>query len=228
MDTGSIINLCTVENMSLAELYEDPQFNKIPKDKIFDYISMSGRIAGDKAAKIKTDNENTELMDICRSKGVTVNIVDKDYSIMNVRYRAEIYYDKKIINIMKNSIVQMYDQLKDIQFFEDNFPITVDKIIDIHAAHELYHLMESIDREETPGLLPKVTSIKIGRFEKKAEVVRTSEVAAHIFCMKLLELPFHPKLLDYLYLVSSGEVTEKRLIEFLRDIQKFNESIRNI
>lgn len=219
MNIDKIISLCTTYNMSLAELYDDSQFNKIPKGKIDDYIIGAINIAKLKANKIKNENKSMSLIDICKSKGVTVNILDKDYIAANVHYRAEIYYLDKSINIMKSSIVQMCDQLTKLNLFYDRYDISYERVVDIHVAHELYHLIEYIDKEETGSLLPKVTSIKVGRFERKSEVVRTSEVAAHIFCMEILNLPFHPKLLDYLYLLSNGEVTEDRLVEFLYRIE---------
>jgi hypothetical protein len=214
--------------MTLAELSEDPLFDKIPKDKIRVYIDGSINIARDKAAKLKKEAGETALIDICQAKGITVNMVERDYSVMNVRYRAEIIYDKKLINIMQGSINHMYNQLKDLNLFEDKYPISVDSIADIHVAHELYHVIEYIDEEKTGSLLPEITSFKIGRLEKKSEISKTSEAAAHIFCMELLNLPFHPKLLDYLYLLGTGEVTREKLLDYLEGIAKKNALISTI
>lgn len=226
MDIDRIVKLCTPENMTLAELSEDPLFDKIPKDKIRVYIDGSINIAREKAAKFKKEAGETALIDICQAKGITVNMVDRDYSVMNVRYRAEIIYDKKLINIMKGSINHMYNQLKDL--FEDKYPISIDCITDIHVAHELYHVIEYIDNEKTGSLLPEITSFKIGRLEKKSEISKTSEAAAHIFCMELLNLPFHPKLLDYLYLLGTGEVTEEKLLDYLEGIENQNALIGTV
>lgn len=223
MDINRIKKLCTISNMSFIELYEDPQFNKIPKENIKGYISSIENIARSKAVKLKNENPNISLLDICKSKGITVNIIKKDDSVSNIHYRAEIFYEKKIINIVKNSITEMLKQLRNLNFY-----LSMNKIEEIHLAHELYHLIEYIDGEETGNLLPKVTSIKIGKFEKKSKIIRASEAAAHIFCLEMLELPFHPRLLDYLYLVAVGEVTEEKLIEYLEDIQKAYRSNFNI
>jgi len=220
VDIDRIAKLCTPENMSLAELMEDPLFHKIPEDKVKLYIDGSINVAREKAAKLKKEAGGTALIDICENKGITVNIVNRDYSLMNVRYRAEIIYDKKIINIMKGSINHMYNQLMKLNLFEDKFHVSVDSITDIHVAHELYHVIEYIDGEKTGSLLPEITSFKIGRIEKKSEISKTSEAAAHIFCMELLKLPFHPKLLDYLYLLGTGEVIEEKLLDYLESIEK--------
>jgi len=228
--------------MTFAELREDPQFKKLPEEKISGYIKDLIAIAGNKADKIKSETQNAGLADICAARGVTVNFIDASVAA-NARSRAEIYHDKKIINIMKNSIDQMYAVLKNlclnynlkfnfdfgndlnfnsvpgIDLHKNEHFISTEIIKDMHIAHELYHLIEFTDGEYTPDMLPAVTSLKIGGFEKRSGILKASEAAAHIFCMRLLELPFHPKMLDYLCLLGAGEVTRNGLIEFLEEIQ---------
>jgi hypothetical protein len=273
VDIFRIIELCTVENICLAELQEDAQFNKIPAGDVRNFVDRIIKIATGKADDIKTklilkqkqklkkenekeynreyksenkkDNENDDenankrkykneienkrdnissnfsLEDVCASKGVSVNLIEGTGAHTSGRFRAEIYYDEKIINIMKRSIDQMYDVLKIfVVYFGDNKRfISADNIKNMHIAHELYHLIEFTDGEYTPDLLPAVTSINIFGFERKKSVSKASEAAAHIFCMRLLDLPFHPKLLDYLCLLAAGEVRSEKLIEFLEEIQ---------
>jgi hypothetical protein len=223
VDIYRIIELCTVENMCLAELREDAQFKKMPAGGVRDYIDRLIKIAAGKAEKIKSESPGSKLSlsDICRSKGVSVNLIDGSRAQAGGRFRAEIYYDEKIINIMKRSIDQMYDALKNINFGENDRFVSVDNIKDMHIAHELYHLIEFTDGEYTPDLLPPVTSVKIFGFERRSGVSKASEAAAHIFCMRLLDIPFHPKMLDYLCLLSAGEVTRERLIEFLGNLKRF-------
>lgn len=256
MDILRIIELCTVENMCLAELYEDALFDKIPAGGVGDYVNRIIRIATEKAddiklkqkKKLKTDsenksenkckykskskteseneneseNQNLNLEDICALKGVKVNLIEGSGAFAGTCFRAEIYYEEKIINIMKRSIDQMYEILKKyvIYFGENKNFISIDNIKDMHVAHELYHLIEYMDGEYTPDMLPAVTSIKIFGYERKSGISKASEAAAHIFCMRLLDLPFHPKILDYLCLLDAGEVTDEKLIEFLEDISR--------
>ncbi len=241
MNIDKIAELCTAENMTFAELREDPQFKNLPEEKIRGYIKKLIAIAWNTADKIKTENKNASLESICAAKGASVVVFEGIGIAANARSRAEIYYDKKIINIMKNSIDQMYAVLKNLCFnynFKFNLDpdnnlnfnsgldlhknehfISADNIKDMHIAHELYHLIEFTDGEHTPGLLPAVTSLKIGGFERISGILRASEAAAHIFCMRILDLPFHPKLLDYLCLLGEGKVTRNGLIEFLEEIQ---------
>jgi hypothetical protein len=217
MDIDRIASLCTTDSMSLAELSEDSQFAKLPKDQIENYLTALRKIAIRKAVKVK--GENTSLRDICKARDVTVRIVDQPAGGPTLPYRAEIYYQERKINISKQSIMQMANQLQDLTLLDGYHTMAVNEIIDIHIAHELYHLLEYLDGEETGSLLPTVVRYKIGTFEKRAQIVRASEAAAHIFCMELLKLPFHPKLLDYLYLLRLGKVTEAKLLTFLTAIQ---------
>lgn len=205
--------------MSLTELSEDAVFHKLPKDKIKEYIDGAAAIAKRKAEVFKRGNIKS-LIEFCEYKGVTVNIIDANYEVMKIKYRADIYYDKKQINIIKPSILEMYNSLGKFKTFGEDFGLTTEKIIDIHIAHELYHLIEHMEKEETGSLLPKVTTFKIGRYERKAEVIKTSEVAAHIFCMEVLNLPYHPRLLDFLYLLVSKQTTEMQLIDYLSNLKK--------
>ena len=225
MDIFRIIELCTVENMCLAELQEDAQFKKMPAGGVRDYIDSLIKIAAGKAEKLKNESPKSRLSlsDICRSKGVSVNLVEGSRAQAVGRFRAEIYYDEKIINIMKCSIDQMYDVLMNfvVYFGENKNFISVENIKDMHIAHELYHLIEYTDGEYTPDLLPPVTSVNIFGFERRSGVSKASEAAAHIFCMRLLDLPFHPKMLDYLCLLNAEEVTRERLIEFLGNLKRF-------
>jgi hypothetical protein len=222
VDVLRIIELCTPENMSLAELREDAQFKKLPAGEIRNYIGRLIEIASGRADKVISANRKLKpgLTDICRSKGVSVNLIDSPDTRAGRHFRAEIYYDEKIINIMKSSVDQIYNALIYFNFNSgDNARlISVDDIIDIHIAHELYHLIEFNDGQYTPDMLPSVTGTKIFGFERKVSISKASEAAAHIFCMRLLDLPFHPKILDYLCLLANGEVTRDGLIEFLEGL----------
>lgn len=219
MNLNKIIELCTIDVMSLTELSEDSVFCKIPKGKVKEYIDGAASIARKKAEIFKNGN-NKNLIEFCKHKGVTVNIIDANYEVMKIKYRADIYYDKKQINIIKPSILEMYNFLEKFKTFGEGFNLTIEKIIDIHIAHELYHLIEYMEKEETGKLLPKVTTFKIGKYERKVEVTKTSEVAAHIFCMEVLNLPYHPRLLDFLYLLVSKQITEVQLINYLINLKK--------
>lgn len=202
-----IFDLCNDELMALSELIEDPIFGKIPKNKIQYYIENSYEIGFKKAVMLKKSCENKSLTELCMDNGITVNIIDKPYKVMDTNYRAEIIYSENQINILKPSIMLMEEQLKDIADIEE--------IIDIHIAHEFYHFLEYRNESDTADMLLPVTTLKIGKFNKKSKVIRTCEIAAHAFCKEYLNLPFHPKALDFIYLIKKGELSCDEFAKYL-------------
>ena len=205
-----LFNLCTDRLMSLSELVEDPLFRKIPKDKIDYYIDNSIKLGKEKAKTIEKYHRGSSLKDICKSYGISINIYDKNYKIMNTSYRAEIYYDKSEINILKPSILIMNEVLGN--------SFTQEEIEDIHIAHEFYHFLEYKDGKDTADLLLPVTNMKIGKFIRKSKVIKTCEIAAHAFCKEYLHLPFHPKALDFIYLINKGDISLEDFKTYLQDI----------
>lgn len=202
-----IFDLCSDELMAICELMEDPIFRKIPKDKIKYYIENSFIIGCEKAAMLKKNCGNKTLTELCMDNGITVNIIDKPYKVMDTNYRAEIIYSENQINILKPSIMLMEEQLKDIA--------DIEKIIDIHIAHEFYHFLEYRSKKDTADMLSPVTILKIGKFNKKSKVIKTCEIAAHAFCKEYLNLPFHPKALDFIFLINKGEMSYDEFVQYL-------------
>lgn len=220
MNVEKILQISTDDIMSLLELKEDPMFTKMSKEEIIYYINSSKDIAREKARIFKQQYGDESLINICKDKNIKVNICDKEYRVMDIRYRAEICYTQNEINIIKPSIEFMFNQLKnnDLKIYRDK-TLEIENVIDIHMAHELYHFLEYKDGKDTGDLLPKLTRFKVFNLKKTSKIVRASEIAAHIFCKEYLGLPFHPKVLDYLYLINSGEIREEDFFNYI-DKQK--------
>lgn len=207
-----VFDLCTDWLMSLSELTEDPIFGRIPKDRTSYYIENSIKMGSEKAVMLKKNCENKSLTELCIDNGITVNIIDKSYKVMDTNYRAEIYYSKNQINILKPSISLLEEQLKGLA--------TIEEIIDIHIAHEFYHFLEYRNEKDTADILLPVTTLKLGKFNKKSKVIKTCEIAAHAFCKEYLKLQFHPKALDFVYLIKKGELSYEEFVKYLERISK--------
>ncbi|MCP4176941.1 MAG: hypothetical protein GY756_04170 [bacterium] len=194
--------------MSLMELMEDNVFSKIQVPDIAYYIDKAMEIGFSEVDYLT--NNNFSIDDIISSKGIKVNIIEKEYRLGDIKFRAEIIPKKKEINIIKLSIEEMYKTSLREKF-------TLDEIIDIHKAHELFHLIEFCEDKYVYKKLPKIKTFKLLKLENLCNVLKTSEIAAHSFCRKLLNLQFHPKNLDYHYLVFKGEISEKKLNEHISE-----------
>lgn len=205
------LNFLTDEILSLLELKEDRIFHKIPKDRISYYIYESNRIGRNVAIKYK--NEDLELL--LKNNGVKVLI--KDYcQSKNLDIRGEIIFDGKDrqIIIYKNSIEQIVDTLK-----RYGLNITEEEVYNIHLAHELYHFLEFKNEENTNYLLDEI-DIKVWRaIKRKATILKTREIAAHAFCKEILCLKFHPKLLDYIYLIENNKIILEDFKAYISELE---------
>jgi hypothetical protein len=200
------------ELYALSDLTTDHLFKKIPKEKIRYYVYSACNIGKTVANTSRMINKNLGLRESCKARKIKINIIDKEYVVGKIKFRAEILLRKRTINIMKESISQIQESV------DDKF--TFDELVDIHVAHELYHFIEHDKAVKTNQILDKVDVFKIGPFSRHSTIVKTSEIAAHTYCKELLNLDFHPKALDYLYMLKHNMTTEDKLKEYFKQLQK--------
>jgi hypothetical protein len=68
---------------------------------------------------------------------------------------------------------------------------------DVFVAHELYHHVEAT-RVETPiARRHQATLFQVGKWRWRTGIATLAEIAAGSFAQALLELPCHPKVLDF-------------------------------
>ncbi len=78
---------------------------------------------------------------------------------------------------------------------------------DIFVAHELYHHIEAT-RTVTPiARRHQATLFQIGKWRWRTGIAMLAEIAAGSFAQALLDLPCHPKVLDF---VASESIADKR------------------
>ena len=68
---------------------------------------------------------------------------------------------------------------------------------DVFVAHELYHHAEAIRSEVPIARRYQPTLFRIGNWHWRTGVAALAEVAAGAFAQSLLDLPCHPKVLDF-------------------------------
>lgn len=69
---------------------------------------------------------------------------------------------------------------------------------DVFVAHELYHHAETIRSEVPIARRYQPTLLQIGKWRWRTGIAALAEIAAGSFSQTLLDLPCHPKVLDYL------------------------------
>jgi hypothetical protein len=68
---------------------------------------------------------------------------------------------------------------------------------DVFVAHELYHHAEAIRPDVPMARRYQATLLRIGKWRWRTGIAALSEIAAGSFSQTLLDLPCHPKVLDY-------------------------------
>jgi hypothetical protein len=68
---------------------------------------------------------------------------------------------------------------------------------DVFIAHELYHHAEAVRSEVPIARRYQPTLLRIGNWHWRTGVAALAEIAAGAFAQSLLELPCHPKVLDF-------------------------------
>jgi hypothetical protein len=68
---------------------------------------------------------------------------------------------------------------------------------DVFVAHELYHHAEAVRSEAPIARRYQLTLLRIGKWRWRTGIATLSEIAAGSFAQTLLNLPCHPKVLDY-------------------------------
>ena len=68
---------------------------------------------------------------------------------------------------------------------------------DVFIAHELYHHAEAIRPEVSIARRYRPTLFRIGNWHWRTGIAALAEIAAGAFAQSLLELPCHPKVLDF-------------------------------
>jgi hypothetical protein len=68
---------------------------------------------------------------------------------------------------------------------------------DVFIAHELYHHAEAVRAEAPIARRHQLTLLRIGPWKWRTGIATLAEIAAGAFAQSLLDLPCHPKVLDF-------------------------------
>lgn len=199
------------EIMACAELEQDPLFHKIPKEKIPYYVNTSLARGREAAAPYI----GTDIRELCGAEGLRYEITDRSGTFHNVSFRAQIDFAKKTPEIIVYS-ASLTGMKGAYQEMVGSAPegTELDRLIDIHLAHEFYHYLEYKSGKFTNEELEPIEVFRVGNlFAKRSSVVKTSEIAAHAFCKEMIGLPCLPNVLDYVYLIQHKTLSVEQIEE---------------
>ncbi|CAH8772917.1 hypothetical protein [Paenibacillus dendritiformis] len=194
------------ELLACAELEQDPLFHKIPKDRIAYYVSMSLERGRETAAAYK--GKGKSIRELCQMEGLQYEVTNQSGTFHNVSFRAQIDFAKNppAIIIYASSLRDMRQAYRSVMGNGcEEQGQELDRLIDIHLAHEFFHYTEYRAGQFTNETLEPIAVFKLGSwYTKRSTIVKCSEIAAHAFCKTMLGLPCLPNALDYAFLVQTG------------------------
>ncbi|MBG9793305.1 hypothetical protein ABD76_12675 [Paenibacillus dendritiformis] len=201
------------EWLACAELEQDPLFRKIPKERISYYVSMSLKRGRETAAVYK--GKRKSIRDLCHMEGLRYEVTNRSGTFHNVSFRAQIDFAQNppAIIIYASSLRNMRQAYRTVMGKGCGEPEQeLDRLIDIHLAHEFFHYTEYRAGQFTNETLEPIEIFKLGSwYTKRSSIVKCSEIAAHAYCKTMLNLPVLPNALDYAFLVETGAMDAAEL-----------------
>lgn len=213
-----MMNLAYVNDYILGygALKNDLLFHKIPKNKYLYYIESSLKIGKEKAKKLKAYT----VEQLCQMNHIDISYAIQNGKFYGIRFRAniELGEGQRRITLYKDSLEEITKAGKILLDSE----LTLEDVIQIHLAHELFHFYEYIDKQPTNERLDSITRLEIGPIKLHATIMSTCEIAAHAFAKELLQLNYLPNIYDYLLLINKNECLDG---QFQNLINEWNQEI---
>ena len=196
--------------LALCELSNDLVYAKIPKDKLWYYISHSLEAGRDLAKEY----QGNDIMTLYRENHIQINYLDKSTEKFGVMLRGNAVLSQKgcSVELYRESISLLAAHSR----VEGGALLDYDTALWIHLAHEFYHYLEFKNGTTISMQLEPVKTINTKLFVRKAHVKRCEEIAAHAFAKELLKLPVLPNYYDYLYLIDCGKMTQIQFESMLK------------
>lgn len=217
----------TDEVLAHAELTKDPLYRKIPRDRLAYYVDRSLH----RGREVAQASRGMSIRELYRSEGLRYEITDRSGTFHQLSLRAQIDFNKTPpeVVIYAASLRGMADAYRAImspgeqaQRPSSRQDDELERLVDIHLAHEFFHYLEYRAGQFTNDMLEPVEVFRLGRrLVKRSSVVQCSEIAAHAFCKEMMDLPFLPNVLDYAFLLQTGSLSEEA---FCREVESWKRS----
>ncbi len=132
--------------------------------------------------------------EIARELQVSVEAIDDDPIVSSIwrfaEYRSRppriVLYRRGLVPLEKALVGNLATRL-----------LGVATVHDVFITHELYHHAEAIRPEVPIARRHQATLLQLGNWKWRTGIATLAEIAAGAFAQSLLDLPCHPKVLDY-------------------------------
>ncbi len=190
--------------LAWLDLRNDAVFNKIPPDRYRYYLD--GALAAGEAAV--TPFLGQDIRQLYAENQIDIVIKPGDGLFFTVQFRAQFEFSEQK-SIRRVTLYQPSLESLQTSCARAGLDMPLDKIINIHLAHEFFHFLEYYRRQPVGTTLEQVCNVSFGPIRRYSTVAATSEIAAHRFCQRLNGLEYYPTYYDFLWLVHSGKQTQQ-------------------
>lgn len=197
--------------LALCELSNDLLFHKIQRQALGHYVDTA-LAAG---VQVAADFAGREIKDLYREHGIGITYAGSGKGRYGVMLRGQVTMSAKEcgVEVYRESI----EELAKYSAWEGR-SLTYDEALRVHLAHEFFHFWEYKNHSPVSEALPGVETFSFLGFRRMSKINRCSEVAAHSFAKKLLDLPCLPNLYDYLYLIETGKMERAAFEQLTSDM----------
>ena len=182
------------EALGLAMLQADPHAWRL--DRATQHAAVSDALADGTAAAANLRPRFADLSpeQIARALGVPVETIDSEPMVGSIWRFAEYRPRPPRIVLYGRGLRPLERSLTGARAAQLRGRTTPR---DVFIAHELYHHIEAV-RPETPiARRYRPTLFRIGNWHWRTGIAVLAEIAAGAFAQSLLDLPCHPKVLDF-------------------------------
>ena len=185
--------------LAMCELSNDLLFQKIPPERMAYYVD--GALEAGRAAAGQF--RGTDIRTLYQNSGIQIHrggTGKKGYGVV-LRGQATMSPTECSVEVYPDSI----DELARHSTWEGR-RLTGEEAMDVHLAHEFFHIWEYQQQRSIVEELDPVVSFTFLGLKRRSRINRCGEIAAHAFAEELLSLPCLPNFYDYLYLIHTGKM----------------------
>ncbi len=203
--------------LGYAQLSVDLLCNKIPPERLSEFVMIPLSVGRDQAFPYKGKNMET----LCKENEIKIERAHTSGTLIGMRFRAKLTCTPgkcAEITVFHSSLQEIIKSSNNV--LPEGSRLTYEQGYQMCLAHEFFHYLEWKKEIQVSQMLEPVETFRFLNFRRMSCINYTSEVAAHAFTKELLGIPHLPNLYDYVYLLSTGKMTEKYLIELADKCEK--------
>ena len=204
--------VATPRVLGRLELEDDRQFHRVAvadRQRLIDDALRCGACA---AGEIRQAFGRDGPQQIADRLGVAVSVVDADVGFGTVSVFADYVPRPAAIRLYASAIATL-DACLDAYPDRDHLAATGTR--PIFLAHELFHHLEALRPSHALATLYRVTLFHLGPLKPTTGLSSLAEIAAGSFAQHLLDLRYHPKLLDVVVLYRRDPAAARRMVDRL-------------